>query len=71
MTDENEGISNKTIAILVILALVISIIGTWAVLSESVAQKKTNNLGGNVGIITLNIMPQSDKITGKITLEVK
>jgi hypothetical protein len=71
MPDENKkGISNKTIAVLIVLALLISIIGTWAVLNEAATQKKTNNSGGNIGVITLNVVPQSD-LNGKIMLEIK
>ncbi|MGV8087423.1 MAG: hypothetical protein ACP5N1_07360 [Candidatus Woesearchaeota archaeon] len=77
MADEKKTeISNKTIAILIVLALVISIIGTWAVLS-GVAEKKQETVtgGGNVGIITLNILPpnteETNNLDGKIVLEIE
>jgi hypothetical protein len=70
--ENNNSISNKTIAILIVLALVISIIGTWAVLNEVNTQKKNTNSGGNIGIITLNVLPQEEKaISGEIILEIK
>lgn len=77
MTDEKKTeISNKTIAILIVLALVISIIGTWAVLS-GVSEKKqeTTSGGGNVGVITLNILPPNNEeigtTNGEIALDIE
>ena len=74
-TKDNKGISNTTIAILIILALLISIIGTWAVLnSTSQGSLQEEQGGGNVGVVSLNIKPNpglSSVDSGKIILEIK
>ena len=71
MPNENDGISNKTIAILIILALVISVIGTWAVLNGVATEKQSSISGGNIGVVTLNIAPPKNSNNAKVVLEIK
>ena len=53
---DRKGISNSTVAVLIILALVITIIGTWAVLnSVSESQSKADS-GTNMAQVSLNIV---------------
>ena len=68
-----KGISNTTIAVLVILALLISIIGTWAVLnSVAVQQQSAKSSGGtNVAIVSLTVIhPDAPMTTGRVSLEI-
>jgi len=69
LQNNKKGISNTTIAVLIILALVISIIGTWAVLNSLNTQ--TNVRSGsntNTATVTLNVMPPDVRsATGRIT----
>jgi hypothetical protein len=70
LPDNQKGIANTTIAVLIILALLISIIGTWAVLNSISTQKFTQSSSNNVAIVTLNIkQPDVRTATGRITLE--
>jgi hypothetical protein len=68
-----KGVSNTTIAVLVILALLISIIGTWAVLNSIATQQNIqSSKGTNVAIVSLSITnPDSPITTGVVTLEIK
>jgi hypothetical protein len=59
----NRGISNNTIAVLVVLALLITIIGTWAVISNMNAETPTYSTGTNVGVMSLTILPHTDSKT--------
>jgi len=69
LQNSQKGISNTTIAVLIILALVISIIGTWAVLNSlntQTAIKSGSN--GNTAVVTLNVQsPDVNTATGRIT----
>jgi hypothetical protein len=73
LQSNQKGISNTTIAVLVILALLISIIGTWAVLNSIATQQAAQSNGGtntNTAIVSLNIKnPDVKTATGRITLE--
>jgi hypothetical protein len=79
----DEDISKKTIVVLVILTVIISVLGTFVVVSEVNALKapsgamtkapttgKPSNVG--VGQVSINILPApvSDTATGKVTLTI-
>jgi hypothetical protein len=73
-----EDISNKTIVVLVILTVVISVLGTMVVLSEVGNFKPVNQpesmIGGanNVGQVSLEILPaKTASSTGYVSLEIK
>jgi hypothetical protein len=58
LSSSQRGISNTTIAVLMILALVITIIGTLAVLdSTSSSRIIVHQSTTNVGKVSLNIVP--------------
>ena len=57
--DSGRGVSNNTIAVLVVLALVITIIGTWAVISNMNTETPTYR-STNVGVMSLTILPPAD-----------
>jgi hypothetical protein len=73
--DNSKGMSNTTIAVLIILALLISIIGTWAVLNTvSPSSLGGENTNGNVAVVTLNILPSAgtkSTTNGEIVLDIK
>lgn len=61
LSSSQKGISNTTIAVLIILALVITIIGTLAVLdSTSGTSITTHQSTTNVGRVSLQITPITD-----------
>jgi len=53
-----EEVSNKTIAVLVAVVLVISVVGTWTIVSQSADQPKYVNLGA-----------RDDNEGGRVSLE--
>jgi hypothetical protein len=69
LQNNQKGISNTTIAVLIILALVISIIGTWAVLNSLNTQTNVRSgSNANTATVTLNVMPPDVRsATGRIT----
>ena len=74
--ENQKGVSNTTIAVLVILALIITIIGTWAVLSGMNSMDKANIAGSgtNVGKVSFTVValenpPNYD--TGMVALDIK
>ena len=68
LPNNQKGISNTTIAVLIILALVISIIGTWAVLNSINTQTNVKGSNTNTAVVTLNIrQPDVNAATGRIT----
>ncbi len=71
---DQKGISNTTIAVLVILALLISIIGTWAVLNSIATQQQVvkSSGGSSVAVVSLIVRGQDTPIaTARVTLEIK
>jgi flagellar basal body-associated protein FliL len=73
ITGSQRGVSNTTIAVLLVLALVITIIGTWAVMNsmtpETPVKKQTN-----VAQVTLTIKPSNPGLTqtsGRALIELK
>jgi len=76
IVESQKGVSNTTIAILLILALVITVIGTWAVLSgmNSANDAKIMKSGANVGKVSFTVT-RPDNIqredTGMVVLDVK
>jgi len=70
LQNNQKGVSNTTIAVLIILALVISIIGTWAVLNSITTQNSvvSGSSNSNTAVVTLNVMqPNVKSATGQIT----
>ena len=72
-----EDVSNKTIVVLVLLTVLISLLSTMVVLNEvmnlrvgSGGEAQASN--ANVGKVSLEIkpMPQSSTSTGQVTLEI-
>jgi hypothetical protein len=72
LQNNQKGISNTTIAVLIILALVISIIGTWAVLNSMNTQTVIQSGGNaNTAVVTLNVVhPDVNSATGRITFTI-
>jgi hypothetical protein len=76
-TDVNSGgVSNTTIAVLTILALLITVIGTWAVLSGMNSTDKASivSSGTNVGKVSFTVISLETPVnqdTGMIVLDVK
>ncbi|MGV8140852.1 MAG: hypothetical protein ACP5NW_00250 [Candidatus Woesearchaeota archaeon] len=76
IVDSQKGVSNTTIAVLVILALVITVIGTWAVLSgmNSASSAQIANSGTNVGKVSFTVTASENtqrEDTGMVVLDVK
>ena len=68
LPNNQKGISNTTIAVLIILALVISIIGTWAVLNSLNTPIAIKGSNSNTAVVTLNVEESSiNTATGRIT----
>jgi len=74
----SEEISKHTIAVLVILTVVISFLGTWTVMNEvnkvnvdrQVSTSSSNQQYVGTGKVTLNIVDPAT-INGKVTLDIK
>jgi hypothetical protein len=60
LSSSQKGISNTTIAVLIVLALVITIIGTLAVLDSTSSNVSTQRITTNVGKVSLQILPLND-----------
>lgn len=62
---END-ISKRTVLVLLVLTLVVSIVGTWTVLSQPTTIYKTVELGGpQAGMVKLSIdAPEEPVMTG-------
>jgi len=73
-----EDISNKTIVVLVILTVIISILGAVVVLNEvsnlKVPVKTAITEGKSTGVVSLEILPREEPAmktsTGQVTLEI-
>jgi|GEM_PF-5428032 len=68
------GMPNTTIVILAVLAIMITVIGTWAVMNGAMPKTQgSEESNTNVGIVSLTILPppqsQSDN-SAKVTLDV-
>ena len=57
LSASQKCISNTTIAVLIILALVITIIGTLAVLDSTSSSRVAHGSSTNVGKVSLQILP--------------
>ncbi len=73
----SETISKNTIVVLVILTVVISLLGTWTVISE-VNKIQPQNQGGelkstNQAMVKLNVIeqpePEESQVTGWVVLQ--
>jgi hypothetical protein len=75
LSDSQKGISNTTLAVLIVLALVVTIIGTFGVLYNVNSHPTQIREGGSgVGVVSLTVIPLEKSInkdTGVVTLEVK
>lgn len=72
--DNRRGISNATIAVLLILALTITIIGTWAVLVNTSAPEAPQRHNTNVAQVSLTIIsnaPKQTQTVGKLILDIQ
>jgi len=73
---DNPDISKTTIAVLVLLTLMISVIGTWTVLNEisNVRPTGSNVAAPQSGQVHLNIQPpttpQTSAATGKVMMNI-
>lgn len=68
LSSSQRGISNTTIAVLVILALVITIIGTLAVLDSTASSRTVSHrVVTNVGRVSLSILPPETPSTEPVT----
>jgi hypothetical protein len=73
VSDSQKGVSNTTIAVLLILALVITIIGTWAVMN-SMTPETPVKYNTNVAQVTLTIRsatPGLSQTAGRAVIELK
>jgi len=74
---QNQGISQNTIVVLVVLTLLISILGTWTVLSQINASAAPQSVSHNTGSgkVSLSIEqpapPQVDSTTGHVVFEIQ
>jgi hypothetical protein len=67
LSSSQKGISNTTIAVLIILALVITIIGTLAVLDSTSSSRITvHDSTTNVGKVSLQILPPETPSTENV-----
>lgn len=68
-----EEVSNKTIAVLVAVVLVISVVGTWTIVSQSADEPVYRNLGNladsTAGVVSLNNNAPIEMGTGKVDLQ--
>jgi hypothetical protein len=73
VSDNQKGISNTTIAVLLILALVITIIGTWAVMNSMTPETpiKHNTNIAQVSLTIHSATPGLSQTTGKAVMELK
>ena len=75
---ENQDISKRTVLVLLVLTLVVSVVGTWTVLSQPTTIYKTIELSGpQTGKVQLNIDPPRDQVqvlgdpeTGRVALNI-
>jgi len=74
LINNKRGTSNKTVAILVIASLLITIIGTWTVLSQiSILNTKmrTNTPNYDSGKVQLTLMPtNTPNAVGEVKLNI-
>jgi len=72
--DNRKGISNTTIAVLLVLALTITIIGTWAVLvnvSTPDAPQRHNTNVAQVSLTIISNAPKQTQTVGKLMLNIE
>lgn len=74
---ESNDISKRTVLVLLVLTLVVSVVGTWTILSQPTTIYKTIELGGpQDGKVKLNIDPPTVSVTqladdaGKVNLNI-
>ena len=61
-----RGVSNTTITVLILLAVVMTVIGTWAVINSINSQQDVHEVysgGSNVGRVSFTIIPK-EKYSG-------
>ncbi|HYD03187.1 MAG TPA: hypothetical protein VEC16_02710 [Alphaproteobacteria bacterium] len=77
LSSSSKGVSNTTIGVLVMLALIFTVIGTWAVLNSI---NSNNNVdypepGTNVGQVSFTVVPASgnynSKVVGLVSLNIE
>lgn len=71
----SDDISKKTVAILLVIAIVLSAIATWKMLDQGIEVKRINPEGKaqvSIGILGEGQQQENtvDKATGKVTLEI-
>jgi hypothetical protein len=72
-----KGVSNSTIVVLILLALIMTVIGTWAVMNSIHNQEQLEEQyggGTNIGRVSFTIIPvekYTDKSTGLILLNIQ
>ena len=74
---ESNDISKRTVLVLLVLTLVVSVVGTWTILSQPTTIYKTIEVGGpQSGQVKLNIheptepVPQLSEDGGKISVNI-
>jgi len=72
---ESNDISKRTVLVLLILTLVVSVVGTWTILSQPTTIYKTIENGGpQIGKVKLNIDSPSEPVmanaAGKVAIKI-
>ncbi len=73
----NDDVSKKTLLVLVILTIVISLLGTWTVINEAnqagARTQQSESTSTTTGKVSISIErpPQPVSTTGKVILEIK
>ena len=72
---ETNDISKRTVLVLLILTLVVSVVGTWTILSQPTTIYKTIELGGpETGKVKVGIHepvePQEPTVGGKVSVNI-
>jgi hypothetical protein len=58
---ENNDISKRTVLVLLVLTLIVSVVGTWTILSQPTTIYRTIELGGpESGRVSVNINPPAE-----------
>jgi hypothetical protein len=77
LSNSSKGVSNTTIGVLVMLALIFTVIGTWAVLSSinSSSNVEYTKPGTNVGQVSFTVIPAGSdyksKVIGLVSLTIE
>jgi hypothetical protein len=73
--DKDNDISKRTVLVLLVLTLIVSVVGTWTILSQPTTIYKTMELGGPApGRVSLSInaptVPQLSNEAGKVSINI-